>query len=124
MNINIANSSIPTKADATGNNSTNKATSNTLASESIKESDGHSQCEQSQKPSFEQLQELTAKMTDMMSVMRKGLAFRIDDVSGQQVVSVLDEGSGELIRQIPTEEALELAEKMAEVSGLLMKAKA
>ncbi len=60
----------------------------------------------------------------MMSVMRKGLAFKIDEHSGTNVVSVMDIESGDLIRQIPNEEALKLARKLTEVTGLLMKTEA
>lgn len=37
------------------------------------------------------------------------LEFRIDEDSGRVVVSVLDRGSGEVLRQIPSEEALRIA---------------
>lgn len=67
---------------------------------------------------------LTDSLTDMMSMMRKGLEFRVDEMQGMPVVSVMDMDSGELIRQIPTEEALALAEKMSEIAGVLMKTEA
>ncbi|QFU25362.1 flagellar protein FlaG [Shewanella eurypsychrophilus] len=72
----------------------------------------------------EELEKLAIDLSDMMSVMKKGLAFRIDESSGQSVVSVLDIDSGDIIRQIPNEEALELAQKLSEVAGLLMKTEA
>ncbi|QIJ06685.1 flagellar biosynthesis protein FlaG [Shewanella chilikensis] len=67
---------------------------------------------------------LTDSLTDMMSMMRKGLEFRVDEMQGMPVVSVMDMDSGELIRQIPSEEALALAEKMSEIAGVLMKTEA
>ena len=63
-------------------------------------------------------------MSDTASMMRKGLAFRVDDSSGANVVSVLDVDSGEVLRQIPSEEALELAAKLTEATGILMKTEA
>ena len=57
----------------------------------------------------------------MMSMMQKGLKFSVDKESGQQVIKVQDIASGDIIRQIPSEEALLLAEKLSEVSGILMK---
>ncbi len=60
----------------------------------------------------------------MMSMMRKGLAFKVDEKSGQAVVTVLDKDTGDVIRQMPSEEALALAEKLSEVTGLLMKTEA
>lgn len=80
--------------------------------------------ESKQQPSQKQLEDLATNMSDMMSMMRKGLAFRVDDSSGASVVSVMDVESGEVLRQIPSEEALELAAKLTEVTGLLMKTEA
>lgn len=72
----------------------------------------------------EKLQAAVAELSDTMAMMKKGLAFRVDDSSGVSVVNVMDMDSGETIRQIPTEEALELAQKLFEVSGMLMKTEA
>ncbi|RTR32585.1 flagellar protein FlaG [Shewanella atlantica] len=68
----------------------------------------------------EKLQEAVAELSDTMSLMKKGLAFKVDDTSGISVVNVMDMDSGEMIRQIPTVEALELAQKMFEISGMLV----
>ena len=40
------------------------------------------------------------------------LSFRLDEDSGQTVISVYDKASEELIRQIPSELALQLAQKL------------
>lgn len=72
----------------------------------------------------EKLEPLVTHMSEMMSMMRKGLAFKVDNHSGQSVVSVMDINTGDVIRQIPSEEALKLAEKLTEVTGLLMKTEA
>ncbi|MCG9697160.1 flagellar protein FlaG [Shewanella sp. Isolate11] len=56
-----------------------------------------------------------------MNLIQKGLAFKVDEESGEQVVKVIDVLTGDLIRQIPNEEALEIAKKLNEVTGLLMK---
>lgn len=72
----------------------------------------------------EAMQETADKLSEMMSMLRKGLSFQVDSTLGTPVISVLDIDTGTLIRQIPNEEALELAiklhEKMAEMDGLLM----
>lgn len=72
----------------------------------------------------EALHDVANELTDMMSLMRKGLAFKVDEYSGQSVVSVMDVDSGNVLRQIPNEEALELAQKLAEVAGFLLKTEA
>ena len=76
------------------------------------------------KASQEDMQQLVDDLSDMMSVMRKGLAFKIDESSGKNIVSVMDVDSGDIIRQIPNEEAIKLAQKLSEVTGLLMKTEA
>ena len=80
------------------------------------------QAENDQEPS--KLVQVATELSDMMSMMRKGLAFKADESSGQAVVTVLDRDTGDIIRQMPSEEALALAEKLSEVTGLLMKTEA
>ncbi|MBN0523686.1 flagellar protein FlaG, partial [Pseudomonas aeruginosa] len=52
------------------------------------------------------------------------LSFSLDDSTGRVVVKVTDSTSGEVIRQIPSEEALRLAERLDEARSLLFKAEA
>lgn len=78
--------------------------------------------ENEQNPS--KLTQVATELSDMMSMMRKGLEFKVDENSGQAVVTVLDKDTGDVIRQMPSEEALALAEKLSEVTGLLMKTEA
>ncbi|KPZ69916.1 flagellar protein FlaG [Shewanella sp. P1-14-1] len=72
----------------------------------------------------QELAEVTDDLNDMASIMRKGLAFKVDDDSGKNVISVMDIDSGDVIRQIPNEEALELSKKLAEVAGILLSTEA
>ncbi|MGL4269126.1 MAG: flagellar protein FlaG [Plesiomonas sp.] len=67
------------------------------------------------------LNEVTAQIEKFMNSMQRGLAFSIDEKSGNQVVSVLDKLSGEVIRQIPSEEMLVIARQMADkAAGILL----
>ena len=56
--------------------------------------------------------------------IQRNLNFSLDDSSGRVVVKVTDSVFGEVIRQIPSEEALRLAESLDEVRSLLFKAEA
>ncbi|MNR48018.1 flagellar protein FlaG [compost metagenome] len=56
--------------------------------------------------------------------IRRDLNFTLDDSSGRVVIKVTDGASGEVIRQLPSEEALRLAESLEEVRSLLFKAEA
>ena len=88
----------------------------------VEQSTEQSGTEDEQNP--EKLTQVATELSDMMSMMRKGLAFKVDENSGQAVVTVLDRDTGDVIRQMPSEEALKLAEKLSEVTGLLMKTEA
>jgi flagellar protein FlaG len=76
---------------------------------------------QTQQEKDDNLTQVANELTAMVSMMQKGLKFSVDEESGKQVIKVQDVSSGDIIRQIPSEEALKLAEKLSEVSGILMK---
>ncbi|MGL4473868.1 MAG: flagellar protein FlaG [Shewanella sp.] len=88
------------------------------------QADSEASAKEKARDNSEALDKVVEDMTSMMSMMRKGLAFKVDDTSGRSVVSVMDVDSGNIIRQIPSEEALELAQKLSDVTGLLMKTEA
>jgi flagellar protein FlaG len=49
------------------------------------------------------------------------LSFSIDEASGKTIVSISDAKTGELIRQIPSEEMLAIAKSLDELQGLLLR---
>jgi flagellar protein FlaG len=55
------------------------------------------------------------QMQDFAQVMSRELQFDVDEESGRTVVRVLDKDSGEIIRQIPSDEVLALARHMKEL---------
>lgn len=56
--------------------------------------------------------------------IRRDLKFSLDDESGQVIVKVTDSATGEVIRQMPSEEAVKLAQRLEEARSLLFKTKA
>lgn len=56
--------------------------------------------------------------------IKRNLEFSIDEASGRVVVKVIASESGEVVRQIPSEEALKLAESLTTASNVLFEAKA
>jgi flagellar protein FlaG len=56
--------------------------------------------------------------------MQNELEIKVDDESGKIVVKVISNDTGEVIREIPSEEMLKLAAKMEEMAGLLLRATA
>jgi len=54
---------------------------------------------------------------------RRNLEFSTDEESGRIVVKVIASETGELIRQLPSEEALKIAHSLSDVNSLLFNAK-
>ena len=52
------------------------------------------------------------------------LSFAIDEDTGTTVINIVDDSTGEVIRQIPTDEILKLKKKMGKIQGLLIDRKA
>ncbi len=63
-------------------------------------------------------------MNDFVTSINKGLAFRVDEESGREVVTIYEAKTGDIIRQIPEEEMLEVLRRLAKEqnhkSGLLV----
>lgn len=70
------------------------------------------------------LAETSGNLNEFMQTMQRNLKFTVDEVSGESVIAVHDAKTDELIRQIPSKEALELIHNMDKVIGLLFKAEA
>lgn len=62
--------------------------------------------------SQEQVKEAVSKLNDYVQSTERTLDFQMDEDSGQTIIKVFDKHSSELIRQIPNELALELAQKL------------
>ncbi len=64
------------------------------------------------KPKPQDLQKAVQQIQDFLSSSKRQLQFRIDDLSGRTVITVINPKSGEIVRQIPDEEVLRLAATM------------
>lgn len=68
------------------------------------------------------LERSLARINDVMR--QRGIEFDINEATSTVVTRVIDQDSGELIRQIPSEEVLRIAERLEESSGTLIDIKA
>ncbi|NDV89851.1 flagellar biosynthesis protein FlaG [Alteromonas sp. 345S023] len=64
--------------------------------------------------SFE-LEEAVKKVESFLSSQNRDLSFTIDDETKRTIVTVKESSSGEVIRQIPSEEVLNLASRIREL---------
>jgi len=70
------------------------------------------------------LEQAVSSIEGFVQKITRDLDFSLDDSTGRMVVKVTDRASGDVVRQIPSEEALRLAENLEQVRSLLFQAEA
>ena len=69
----------------------------------------------------EELESSVAKIQQFVSATTSDVQFSIDKDSGSTVVKVIDRNTKEVIRQIPSQEMLDMAKALDRLQGLLLK---
>lgn len=75
-------------------------------------------------PNREQVLAAVTDMQDFVQATHHNIQFQLDENSGRMLVKVTERDTGEVIRQIPSEEAVRLAEGLSEIRSLLFSAEA
>ena len=70
------------------------------------------------------LEEAVSELNSVAQYLRRELQLSVDEHSGEVVVRILDEQNDEVIRQIPSEEVLELRKSMENMKGVIFKGSA
>ncbi|OVZ58051.1 hypothetical protein CDO44_16945 [Pigmentiphaga sp. NML080357] len=78
----------------------------------------------SQVPDLEQLQAAVDNFNQFIPLATHNLTFSIDEDSGTVVVKIVDGDTQDVIRQIPSEQALALSRSLDQLKGLLLDGKA
>lgn len=76
------------------------------------------------KASGTEVESAVQRLSSFVSTTRPELSFSVDENSGTRVVRVIDTETKEVIRQMPSEEAIHLAQALDKLQGLLVKDKA
>jgi len=63
-------------------------------------------------------------ISNFVSKVNSEISFSIDDASGMSVVKIIDSQSKEVIRQFPSEEAIQIAQVLDKLQGVFVKEKA
>lgn len=71
-----------------------------------------------------QVSDAVEKLSKFVSTIRPEISFSVDQSSGTRVVKILDSQSKEVLRQIPSEEAIQLAQALDKLQGLFVRDKA
>jgi flagellar protein FlaG len=61
------------------------------------------------------------QIADFVNKTRPELSFSVDEASGVRVVRIIDTTTKEVIRQYPSEEAIQLAQALDKLQGLLVR---
>ncbi|MNX58893.1 flagellar protein FlaG [compost metagenome] len=69
------------------------------------------------------LKQAVQQIEKFVQSIKRNLEFSIDEQSGKVVVKVIASETGEVVRQIPSAEALKLAESLSNASHVLFDAK-
>jgi len=65
------------------------------------------------------LQDAVNMLNEQMSATKQGLGFSYDESKNQAVIRVSNSATGELIRQIPSEDVLRMAHHIDDLKGIL-----
>jgi flagellar protein FlaG len=60
----------------------------------------------------------------MLDPMARGLQFSVDQATGETVVKLVDNETGEVLREMPSREMVAIAHALDSVKGILIRAKA
>jgi len=74
--------------------------------------------------SKEELEKHLSKINDFVQMRASNVQFETDKDTGIRVVKVVDTATKEVIRQLPTEEAIRIAKALDQLQGLLIRQKA
>ena len=81
----------------------------------------NSQQQQASPDLAKQLQDSVKQLNNTASLYNSNLQFSVDKDTGTTVVKVVDTETKQVIRQIPSEEALRIAKAIGDFKGLLLK---
>jgi flagellar protein FlaG len=72
-------------------------------------------------PDLAEVAQAVKNLNKSMQAQAQDLEFSIDEDTSRTVVKLIDKSSGEVLRQIPSQEALEIAKALDQSIGLLIK---
>jgi flagellar protein FlaG len=80
-----------------------------------------SKAEQADAPSKEDMAQALKSINSVLQDRAPGLEFSIDSASDRAVVKVVDKDTQEVIRQMPSREAMEIAQALDKLHSLMAK---
>ncbi len=75
-------------------------------------------------PVRESIEKIAADLQKFVQSMGRDLNFSVDETTGYHVVRVVDQSTGELLRQLPSDELLKLAREFEQLQNALVSQRA
>ncbi len=75
-------------------------------------------------PTVSELAQAVKKLNKALQEQAQNLEFTIDSDTNRTVIKLIDQSTNEVLRQIPSEEALAIAKALNQASGLLIRQQA
>jgi len=98
-----------------------KASSASSATEVSKNTDaGNTQ----KSPDLKQVNQAVSDINKTIQALSQDLQFSVDKDTNRVVVKIIDQQTNKVLRQIPSEEALEISKSLGKLQGLLIKQEA
>lgn len=73
--------------------------------------------EKTDRPTLDAVKKAADQGNSLLQAVNRNLQFKVDDSTKELVVKIVDSESGELVRQIPSEEMLAFIKRMQELDG-------
>ena len=70
------------------------------------------------------IESVTRQIDSFLRSINKSLQFRVDQATGEMIVTIRDDSTGEVIRQVPGEDALRIAQRIEDQLSALLDEKA
>jgi flagellar protein FlaG len=70
------------------------------------------------------IESVTRQIDSFLRSINKSLQFRVDQATGEMIVTIRDEETGEVIRQVPGEDALRIAQRIEDTLSAILDEKA
>ena len=113
-----ADSSAAVTARASGGGGTAAATAALGASASTAAATGAAGSKP--EPTAEQVKQAVSDVNKALADNNQGIEFSIDQDSKRTVIKVIDQTTKEVLRQFPTQQALDIAKSLEQKSGMLL----
>lgn len=87
-------------------------------SDSLRPDSQQQQADKTQQASKAEVENAVTKLNDFVQTVQRNLQFNLDDASGKTIITVVDKQTSEVVRQIPDDVAIKLAQDLQQSEPL------